>query len=195
MKSELVAEKWPTLFLIGATVRQEQTQKMQAKRDLDCSAWDAGTLQLMLLSTKKATRGGLVVILTTLVEEGLRFESQGCRLLHTLPMSALVMASLLYTHHTCDRAACGMNLKLSVSHVLSPPASYIGLACQDRYIALRWINFESYDNLRKISSNLFICYTPNLCNLWSTGRPVLQRLSMQSTMAFKGGDSIQTLGS
>jgi hypothetical protein len=100
MKSELVAEKWPTLFLIGAAARQEQTQKMQAKRDLDCSAWDAGTLQLMLLSTKKATRSGLVVILTTLVEEGLRFESQGCRLLHTLlPMSALVMASLLYSPH------------------------------------------------------------------------------------------------
>jgi hypothetical protein len=39
-----------------------------------------------------------------------------------------------------------------------PPASYIGLACQDGYIALRWINFESYDNLRKISSNLELVF-------------------------------------
>jgi hypothetical protein len=38
--------------------------------------------------------------------------------------------------------------------VLSPPASYMGLACQDGYIALRCKNFELYDNLRKISSNL-----------------------------------------
>jgi hypothetical protein len=67
-------------------------------------------------------------------------------------MSALVMASLLYSPHLWQ-GSLRHELQLSVSHVLSPPASYIGLACQDGYIALRWINFESYDNLRKISSN------------------------------------------
>ena len=36
------------------------------------------------LNSEKATRSGLVVILTTLVAEGLRFESQGCHLLHSL---------------------------------------------------------------------------------------------------------------
>jgi hypothetical protein len=69
-----------------------------------------------------------------------------------LPMSALVMASLLYSPHLWQ-GSLRHELQLSVSHVLSPPASYIGLACQDGCIALRWINFESYDKLRKISSN------------------------------------------
>jgi hypothetical protein len=72
-----------------------------------------------------------------------------------LPMSALVMASLLYSPHLWQ-GSLRHELQLSISHVLSPPASYIGLACQDRYIALRWINFESYDNLRKISSNFIL---------------------------------------
>jgi hypothetical protein len=68
-------------------------------------------------------------------------------------MSALVMASLLYSPHLWQ-GSLRHELQRSVSrHVLSPPASYIGLAYQDGYIALRWINFESYGNLRKISSN------------------------------------------
>lgn len=71
-----------------------------------------------------------------------------------LPMSALAMASLLCSPHLWQ-GGLRHELQLSISCVLSPPASYIGLACQDGYIALRWINFESYDNLRKISSNLF----------------------------------------
>ena len=70
-----------------------------------------------------------------------------------LPMSALAMASLLCSPHLWQ-GGLRHELQLSISCVLSPPASYIGLACQDGYIALRWINFESYDNLRKISSNL-----------------------------------------
>jgi hypothetical protein len=39
------------------------------------------------------------------------------------------------------------------SCVLPPPASYMGLVCQDGYIALRCQNSELYDNLlRKIKS-------------------------------------------
>ena len=49
----------------------------------------------------------------------------------------------------------GVRIPTNNSRVLSPPASYMGLACQDGYIALRCKNFELYDNLRKISSNLF----------------------------------------
>ena len=48
----------------------------------------------------------------------------------------------------------GVRIPTNNSRVLSPPASYMGLACQDGYIALRCKNFELYDNLRKISSNL-----------------------------------------
>ena len=49
----------------------------------------------------------------------------------------------------------GVRIPTNNSRVLSPPASYIGLAC----IALRCKNFELYDNLRKISSNykLYSC--------------------------------------
>jgi hypothetical protein len=50
-------------------------------------------------------------------------------------MSALVMASLLYSPHLWQ-GSLQHELQLSVSHVLSLPASYIGLACQDGYIAL-----------------------------------------------------------
>jgi hypothetical protein len=50
----------------------------------------------------------------------------------------------------------GVRIPTNNSRVLSPPASYMGLACQDGYIALRCKNFELYDNLRKISSNLFM---------------------------------------
>ena len=78
-----------------------------------------------------------------------------------LPMSALAMASLLCSPHLWQ-GGLRHELQLSISCVLSPPASYLGLACQDRYIALRWINFESYDNLRKkkISSNFFFVLVP-----------------------------------
>jgi hypothetical protein len=44
----------------------------------------------------------------------------------------------------------GVRIPTNNSRVLSPPASYMGLACQDGYIALRCKNFELYDNLRKI---------------------------------------------
>jgi hypothetical protein len=43
----------------------------------------------------------------------------------------------------------GFESQTNNSRVLSPPASYMGLACQDGYIALRCKNFELYDNLRK----------------------------------------------
>jgi hypothetical protein len=39
--------------------------------------------QFLPLAGTSATRSGLVVILTTLVVEGLRFKSQGCCLLHS----------------------------------------------------------------------------------------------------------------
>jgi hypothetical protein len=47
----------------------------------------------------------------------------------------------------------GVRIPTNNSCVLSPPASYMGLACQDGYIALV-AKTELYDNLRKIRSNL-----------------------------------------
>jgi hypothetical protein len=71
-----------------------------------------------------------------------------------LLMSALAVASLLCSPHLWQ-GGLRHELQLSISRVLYPPASYIGpLACQDGYIARRWIKFDPYDNLRKISSNL-----------------------------------------
>ena len=53
-----------------------------------------------------------------------------------LAMNALAMASLLCSPHLWQ-GGLRHELQLSISRVLSLPASYIGLACQDRYIALR----------------------------------------------------------
>jgi hypothetical protein len=51
----------------------------------------------------------------------------------------------------------GFKSQTNNSHVLSPPASYMGLACQDGYIALRCKNFELYDNLKKNQFDFFLC--------------------------------------
>ena len=114
-----------------------------------------------------------------------------------LAMSALAMASLLCSPYLWQ-GSLWHELQLSISRVLSPPASYIGLACQDGYIAFCWINFESYDNLRKISSYLFTYNfesTPfgNVCKCWhwywldwSPNRLYHQHLTFVCILVLKG---------
>jgi hypothetical protein len=48
-----------------------------------------------------------------------------------------------------------VQILINNSCVLSPPASFMGLACHNGYIALHCKNSELYDNLRKISSNYY----------------------------------------
>jgi hypothetical protein len=103
-----------------------------------------------------------VVIITILVAEGWRFES-GVSFFCILWVPWYCRSGILAMLTTLVAGRLGVRIPTNNSCVLSPPASYMGLACQDGYIALRCKNFELYDNLRKISSNLFI-----ITNTWIT---------------------------